>query len=184
MGADDTRVNEVNGTEAAPPDAPAAAAEGTPDVAALQAQLQEAQTQAQAYMEGWQRERADFMNYKRRADREIKDSSDTIRLDMLKALLPVLDDFERALASVPADLQGNPWLNGMALVQRKLLRLLEDNGVAAVDPQGQPFDPGRHEAIGEENTDAVPSGHIAITLQKGYVWGEKVLRPALVRVAK
>lgn len=140
--------------------------------------------EAQANLEGWQRSRAEFLNYKKRTDREIKDSHEKASLDALSKMLPVIDDFERAVQNIPEDLKSNPWVSGTALIQRKFDKLLDEFSVQRIDPTGQPFDPRFHEAIGsDESTDEIPSGHVTVTLQKGYASGERVLRPALVRVA-
>lgn len=158
------------------------AAETTSDNGA--AELEAARKQAQDYFEGWQRERADFSNYKKRAERDLMTMRFNAKVDTLKSLLPVLDDFERAMANLPEDLREQPWLEGIAAIQRKFLKTLEEHGVQTVDPTGEVFDPNLHEAIGKDSTADVPSGHITVTLQKGYVAGDRVLRPALVRVAE
>ncbi len=147
------------------------------------AQLLAAQKQAQEYMAGWQRERAEFANYKKRVEREMKDLSQNAAVDALMGLLPIIDDFERAMANVPEDFKENPWMNGVSAIHRKFQKILDDRGVSIIDPAGEVFDPTRHEAVATEDSDTVESGHVTVTLQKGYVLGEKVLRPALVRVA-
>lgn len=152
---------------------------------ATQAELEAAQTKAQEYLDGWQRARAEFANYKKRVEREMKDNQHLAAGDTIKAILPIIDDFERALANIPPDLAGNPWINGVSMIQKKFNKFLETANVTVIDPTGQPFDPGQHEAIGtDEPTDAAPSGHVTITMQRGYLLGERVLRPALVRVAQ
>lgn len=166
------------------PDAPAEAASSTADAGMDDtAVIGELQKQAQAYLEGWQRERAEFANYKKRTDREKLDLYQTASSDVLKNLLPVLDDFERAFSTLPADLKDHAWVNGMTGIQRKMLKLLESFEIATIDPTGQPFDPAQHEAIIMEDSDQ-PSGTVTVTLQRGYRVGERVLRPALVRVAR
>jgi molecular chaperone GrpE len=142
-----------------------------------------AQTQAQEYLEGWQRARAEFANYKKRVEREMKDSYGSAAGAVLKDILPALDDFERAMSNVPEHLQGDPWVGGVGMILRKLNKVLDDYNVTVIDPTGEPFDPNRHEAIGTEDSSEVPTGHVTATMQKGYVLGDRVLRPALVRVA-
>ncbi len=180
--------------EAAPAAAPEPGADGdsqaksaneAPSLEALQAQLATLQTQAHEYLEGWQRARAEFANYKRRIERELQENHETALGMAFKHLLPIVDDFDRALASVPAELAENPWVSGVSMVQRKLIKMLEDNGVIAFDPVGEQFDPNRHEAVGTDQADDdTPSGQITATLQRGYALGERILRPALVRVAR
>lgn len=149
----------------------------------LQAELAATKAKAQEYLDGWQRERAEFANFKKRIERDIKDTRQKASLDVLTSLLPIIDDFERAMTSVPEDFKEQPWLNGITLIQRKLQKLLDDNQVTIIDPVGQVFDPSRHEALGVDENSSVESGHITVTLQKGYMCGDKVLRPALVRIA-
>lgn len=132
---------------------------------------------------GWQRALADFQNYKRRTERELADSRQRAALDTLTSVLPVIDDFERALDNVPEDLQGHSWMNGVELILNKLAKLLEEHNVDVIDPVGEAFDPNRHEAIGMEHSDEIESGHVTTTLQKGYESNGRILRPALVRVA-
>jgi molecular chaperone GrpE len=141
------------------------------------------QKQAKDYFDGWQRERADFNNYKRRVEREMKDNQQNATSATLIALLPILDDFERAMANLPEEMKGQPWLEGIAAIQRKFMKLLDDSGITIIDPVGEVFDPNRHEALGTDVGSNVESGHITVTLQKGYANGDRVLRPALVRVA-
>jgi molecular chaperone GrpE len=146
--------------------------------------LDEAIQQAQAYFQGWQRERADFNNYKKRAERDLMTMRFNAKIDTLKALLPVLDDFERAMENQPEDLEASTWLEGITAIQRKLAKAFEDEGIQVIDPAGEVFDPNLHEAIGRETHSEIESGRITATLQKGYVCGDRVLRPALVRVAE
>jgi molecular chaperone GrpE len=173
-----TAESDNNGADGVQPSSP------TDDMEAILKQLNEAQQQAGEYLEGWQRARAEFANYKKRVERELQDNREQALGMALKSVLPVVDDFDRALASVPEDIQDNPWVSGVSMVQRKLYRLLEEHGVTAFDPVGEMFDPTRHEAIGSDGVSDAPSGQITATLQKGYLIGEHVLRPALVRVAQ
>lgn len=147
-------------------------------------QLEALRRESQANLEGWQRTLAEFQNYKKRTERETRDTYQNATFDVLKNLLPILDDFERAMANVPEDAQAQQWLDGIALIQRKFVKLLEDHQITAVDPVGEPFDPNMHQAIGWDDDTDMESGHVTTTLQKGYVSGERVLRPAVVKVAK
>lgn len=133
--------------------------------------------------DGWQRSLADFKNYKRRVEREKQESYQRITLDTLTKILPIIDDLERSFANIPEELQDNAWVNGTLLIQSKFQKLLEDNDIEIVDPVGEEFDPNTMEAIGMDESSDVESGHVTITLQKGYRSGERTLRPALVRVA-
>lgn len=179
-----TPVNEAENSAAqdaaqeAPNEAPEVNAPVSPEVTALLAKIEE-------YKEAWQRERADFMNYKRRAEREQSEARGRGAQDAVMKMLPVMDDFERVMQVVPAELSGNPWFEGIELLFSKLDKVLADVQVEKIDPTGQPFDPNMHEAVGvDEPTDEVPSGHVTVTLRKGYVSGSRILRPAVVRVAQ
>ncbi len=139
--------------------------------------------QAKEYQEGWQRERSDFANYKRRVEREMKDTAANAAAGAFLSLLPIIDDFDRAFTTIPEELAGNAWMDGVSGIHRKFMKILEEQGITIIDPVGQLFDPNQHEAVGMEDSDTVESGHVTATLQKGYLRGERVLRPALVRVA-
>ena len=145
--------------------------------------LIEAQKEAQANEDGWQRARAEFSNYKKRIERERTELFQRAALDTLNALLPIIDDFDRAFESVPAALEEDAWIGGVAMIQRKFASLLEQYEVEAIDPTGAAFDPNLHQAIGAEESDEVESGHVIATMQKGYRAGDTVLRLALVKVA-
>lgn len=154
-----------------------------PEGANLLQMLIEAQKEAQANEEGWQRARAEFSNYRKRIERERVELFQRAALDTLQALLPIIDDFDRAFESVPETLAEEPWIDGVTMIQRKFAGVLEQYQVEAVDPTGAPFDPNLHQAIGAEASDEVESGCVIETLQKGYRAGDAVLRLALVKVA-
>ncbi len=147
-------------------------------------ELEQLQAQASELKEALQRERADFQNYRKRADRERESLQADIAAKVFMKFLPILDDFERALEAVSPEHQENDWLKGIALIQRKFQSLLEAEGIQAINPLGQEFNPNYHEAVGmEEASETYKSGYVTAVLQKGYVRGDKVLRPAMVRVA-
>jgi molecular chaperone GrpE len=159
-------------------------AEGQPNsVAALQAELEKAQAQAAEYLDGWQRARAEFANFRRRVEVEREDIRYRSNETLLLKLLPVVDDFERAMQVVPAEAANTPWVNGVAMILDKLQALLESEDVAVVQTVGQPFDPQWHEAMMQEETDEYPDGTVVQELRKGYRLGDRPLRPALVKVA-
>jgi molecular chaperone GrpE len=150
----------------------------------MMAEMIEAQNKSKEYLEALQRERAEFANYRRRVDRERDEVYQTATLDTLKKLLPVVDDFDRAMATVPAEKAGEDLAKGVSLIHRKMLSLLETAGVKVINPVGEAFDPKFHEGLGQDDSDTVTSGHVTVVLQKGYIYGEKVIRPALVRIAR
>lgn len=147
----------------------------------LKKQLEESQARAAEYLEGWQRAQAEFSNYKKRLEREHAAMSDMMRAQNIKKFLPVIDDMERALANRPPEAAS--WVNGIELIYRKLTSILDSEGVTRIEAVGQPFDPNLHEAIAQEPSDAVASGHVIAVVQSGYMLGERVIRHALVRVA-
>ncbi|MEJ5223191.1 MAG: nucleotide exchange factor GrpE [Anaerolineales bacterium] len=147
----------------------------------LKKQLEEAQARAAEYLDGWQRSQAEFSNYKKRLEREQSAMSDMMRAQNIKKFLPVVDDLERALANRPSEAEA--WVNGIELIYRKLTSILDSEGVTRIEAVGQPFDPNLHEAIAQEPSDTVASGHVIDVVQAGYMLGDRVIRHALVRVA-
>jgi molecular chaperone GrpE len=147
----------------------------------LQKQLEELKSQAEEYKDGWQRSVADFQNFRRRVEADKAEMYQTALGSIIKRYLPVLDDLERALAACPADLA---WVEGIELICRKLQNILEAEGLRRIEAESQTFDPHFHEAISQEPSEDHTSGQIIAVVQNGYTLGDRVIRPALVRVAK
>lgn len=148
---------------------------------ALIKRLEEAETKVAEHLDGWQRAQAEFVNYKNRVQRDQESMRAQMKGDIIKKFLPVLDDLERALQSRPAD---DAWANGIDLIARKLQSALDAEGVVRIEADGAMFDPNFHEAISHEPSEDVESGRIIAVVQNGYMLGERVIRPALVRVAQ
>jgi len=148
----------------------------------LQGQLAAAEARAAEYKDGWMRSQAEFQNYRKRIERDNELIYATMKGEIVKKILPVLDDLERALQNRPSD--SGAWVSGIELIQKKLISILETEGVKKIDAQGTPFDPNFHEAISHEPAEGFESGHVIAVVQNGYMLGERVIRPALVRVAK
>lgn len=148
---------------------------------AMKNQLAEAQAKTQEYMDALLRERADFTNFRRRSEAESQQTYRYAAGATIKKFLAVMDDLERALAHRPA---GDTWANGIELVYRKYQTILDAEGVTRIDAEGKPFDPNLHEAIMQEASEDHESGTVITVLQQGYMHGDKVLRPALVKVAQ
>lgn len=127
---------------------------------------------------------ADFENYKRRARRELDEASTRGREALLKELLPVLDNLERALAAVASGGSVEALGEGVRLVEKQFHSALEKFEVRRFDALGQPFDPARHEAIQQLETEATPPGTVAQVYARGYTVGDRLLRAAMVAVAK
>lgn len=154
------------------------------DFQALQDELEKAHSQSASNFEGWQRERADFMNYKRRVERDQAQATDNIKGSIIKRFLPVVDDLERALKNRPTQADVSTWVDGIELIYRKLQNLLEAEGLKPVQAEGEQFDPNLMEAISHEPNPNYESGQVIEVVQQGYMLGDRVLRPALVRVAQ
>jgi molecular chaperone GrpE len=159
----------------------ATASEASSVITELEKQLAEAQAQAAEYKDGWQRSVAEFQNFKRRIDCEKGGTYQNAVGSIIKRYLPILDDLERALAARPADL---PWVEGIELIYRKLQSILEAEGLKRIEAKGKMFDPNFHEAIMQEPSEDHESGQVIAVVQNGYMLGERVIRPAMVRVAQ
>ncbi|MBN2501312.1 MAG: nucleotide exchange factor GrpE [Anaerolineales bacterium] len=150
---------------------------------ALQDQIQAAQDEAATNLDGWQRAQAEFANYKKRMQREQAQFLQDTKGRIIKRYLDVLDDLDRALKNRPTEGEGEQWATGIELIYQKFMNILENEGVAVMDAEGQMFDPNYHEAISQEDSPDHESGQIIEVIQQGYLLGDRVLRPALVRVA-
>ena len=153
------------------------------ELAALREELAQAQSQAAEYLDGWQRARAEFANYKRRVEAERDELRRVGNEVLLLKLLPVVDDFDRAFRTIPQELANVPWVNGINMIFRKLQAILESENVTPIEATGQPFNPLLHEAVMQEETVEHPDEHVIEEIQRGYRLGERVLRPAMVKVA-
>jgi molecular chaperone GrpE len=132
------------------------------------------------YLDQLQRTLADFANYRRRVDQERIQAREFATRDLLRQLVPILDDLQRALGSVPEDDHETPWVQGVQLIERKLVSLLEREGVTPIDAVGQPFDPALHEAVA---SDPGSGGQTVVEVyQMGYRHRNNLLRPAMVRI--
>jgi len=152
-------------------------------VAALEISLEEMTAKADEYLDGWQRARAEFANYKKRVLRENTEIRQVARGEVIKLFLDIADDLERALQDKPEQGEGESWAGGINIIFQKLRTRLETEGIKPMNPLGEEFDPNIHEALMKEESDEYKSGQIIEVMQEGYWIGEKVLRPALVRVA-
>src|SRR4051794_7826899 len=129
-----------------------------------------------------QRERADFLNYKRRVERERAQDREAGQVDVVRALLPLLDELDRALAQVPADLASHAWVRGITLSRQRLPGALNDLGVERIGVAGEPFDPARHEALFFDSQPGATNQLVSSVIKPGYRLGDRLLRPAQVGV--
>lgn len=148
---------------------------------ALKKKLEEAEAKVSEYKDSWLRSQADFQNYKKRLERDNEMMYISMKGDIIKKVLPALDDLERALQNRRAE---DPWADGIELIARKLQNMLESEGVKKIEALGAEFDPNFHEAISHEPANGAHSGHVIGVVQNGYMLGERVIRPAMVRVAQ
>lgn len=151
----------------------------------LEEQLALAREEAGRNLENWQRTAAEMANFKRRQEEQMRLQRDRIKGEVLAGLISALDDMDLAFQNVPEEISGQlvGWVEGFRLVQRKLDKILDDQGVALIKTDGE-FDPNLHEAVSHEDSDGHQEGQIIEELRKGYRIGQRVLRPALVRVAR
>ncbi len=154
-------------------------------IARLESELAEAKCQAANAIDKMQRTVAEYKNAGKRRERQIQERIGRATEGMIRQLLPVLDDLELAFQNVPAKVprEERAWLQGFEQIQQKLLDILSNAEVEPLAKDGE-FDPNQHEAISHEPSVEVPSGHIIQTLRTGYRIQERILRPALVRVAQ
>ncbi len=156
-----------------------------PEENEFQGELDAALAKADEYLDSLQRERASFANYKRRIDQENAALSDRLLGDHIKIFLPVVDDLERALSHTPSDPDCANWVAGIDLIRKKLLKTLEAQNVTVIDLKpGDLFDPVNQEAVTHEENDQYSDGQIIEVIQNGYQLKDRIIRPALVRVAK
>ena len=150
--------------------------EAPPDAAELQRERDD-------YRDRWMRKSAEFDNYRKRIERERREQSDQAVVDLLQELLLVVDDFDRALTVDSGD--GDPaYRKGVELIHGKLHDLLAKYGVRPIDALGADFDPNVHQAVMHESSPDHRDGEVIDELRKGYMLGDRLLRPAMVKVAK
>lgn len=153
------------------------------EIEQLRSQLEVVQQEAADNKAGWQRIAADFANYRRRTEQDREQNLGLANDALLSKLLAIVDDFDRALAVMPPELERAGWTEGIVAIDRKLRQLLESEGLTPIEAQGQPFDPHQHEAVMRQPTADVPDGTVTQELQRGYRIRDRILRPAMVAVA-
>ncbi len=151
------------------------------EIETLRKALAEEREKTNKYLANWQRSQADLENYVKRAEREKAEMVESANRLLVLDLLPVLDDFERALASLPPDIGEQKWTEGVRLIYNKLRSVLETQGLAEIQAKGECFDPYLHEAVGQADGD---EGVVTEEVRKGYKFKDKLLRPSMVMVGK
>jgi len=153
------------------------------EIEGLKAELAAARKQSEEYLAGLQRERAEFTNFRRRTTEEREQWLGLASESLIRKMLAIADDFDRAIEAMPPELAENPWAQGVAAIDRKLRLLLESEGVSPLEAVGKAFDPREHEAITSVPGTGRPQGEVVAEVQRGYKLRDRVLRPALVAVA-
>ncbi len=179
--AGETEVTVQSNPEVAAPDNAALAAE----LDAVKKSLADLTAKSAEYLDGWQRARAEFANYKKRQEADFANLRAISTSSLLSKLIPVLDDFERATKTLAPSLRDMTWIEGVLLIHRKLQLILESEGIRPIEVKPNDlFDPAVHEAVSHDEAEGIESGHVIEELQKGYKLGDRVIRPTLVRVAR
>jgi len=145
----------------------------------LKAALAEASARAEANLAGWQRAQADSVNYRKRLEQEKEEAVKYANTNLLSKLIPVLDDFDRALSNIPKDIADVPWVKGVRATYESMFKTLEAQGLKPIDCKGAVFDPSCHEAL---MTCKGKEGIVVQEIQKGYMYNNRLLRPARVIV--
>jgi molecular chaperone GrpE len=169
------------GQPEAQPEAPAPAAEN--ETVDLKKQLDDCRAESEQYLDQWRRSVAEFSNYRKRVERDQSEAKKYYNADLLTRLMPMLDDLDTAFANLPETLDGEPWIEGLRLIHRKLHSIFAQEGLQEIETVGQPFNPTLHEAITHEPSETTEEGRIISELRKGYRLNDRVLRPAQVRVS-
>ena len=151
------------------------------DIEMLKRALIEETNKAERYFANWQRAQADLENYAKRAEREKSEIIELANRTVILNLLPILDDFDKAFVSVPAELNDWSWTEGIKFIYNKLKTILEAQGLAEIKARGEYFDPYFHEAVGQQNGK---EGIVVEEIRKGYKFKDKLLRPSMVLVGK
>ncbi|MDO8557636.1 MAG: nucleotide exchange factor GrpE [bacterium] len=149
----------------------------------LAAKLAECEKKRDEYLAGWQRERADFQNYKKEETKRAGELRGMLTENIVHELLPVLDSFDIALYFVPDDLRGHKWIHGTERMHIQFLDTLKRQGVETINTEGAMFNPAFHESVEEVASDK-PEGTIVEEVQRGYILNGRTIRPARVKVAK
>lgn len=153
------------------------------ETAELEGELAEALAKAEENLDGWQRAQAEFDNYRKRIERDRSHQQQDLTAEIIGRYLDVVDDLDLALKNCPSDGEGGDWAEGIELIYRKLMTNLDKEGVTPMKALGETFDPNLHEAISQDESPDHVSGQIIEVLKEGYLIGERVLRPSLVRIA-
>jgi len=163
----------------APTDVPA----GQAPPPATAADLETVTRQRDEYLDLLLRKTAEFDNYRKRVERDRREQSDLAAVDVIRELLPLVDNLERALKAADAETSVDAYRRGVELLLKQLLDMLAKRGVTTIEPLGEPFDPNWHDAVLRESRPDARDGEVTEVFSRGYRIGERLLRPAMVKVA-
>lgn len=172
---------EERAGEPGPGDEPQESAASSAELAALRSQIESLRLEREDLKDQLLRRRADFENLRKRSDRDRQQAAFEATVAVLRDLIPALDNLERALGAAGDEASLRM---GVELIHREVLSLLDSHGASAHDPTGQPFEPERHQALSHEVVPGFAEGTVVETFRKGYYFKDRLLRPALVKVAK
>ena len=168
-------------TQMGGPEAPEVQENGESD---LEARLRKAEEESASFKDQYLRTAAEMRNYKRRVEQDRTDLIRNAGAGVLLKLLPILDDFDLAMAHAPEEITSNPWFNGVKLVHSKLQTVLEGEGVKPIEALGAEFDPNFHEAVMHEAAGPQYAGKVTAELRRGYTLHDRVIRPTMVKVGE
>jgi molecular chaperone GrpE len=154
------------------------------ELASVEEQLEAAQKEAAKNLDSLLRAQAELANARKRFEKQQAQMYANANAELVLKLLPALDDFDRAMESAPDSVREDKWFEGVELVHRKLMGILESLNVQKIEAVGQPFDPNFHDALAQEPSEEYESGVVTREMIKGYQLGDRVVRPSLVYVAE
>ena len=150
----------------------------------LERELEKVREERETFKEGWQRERAAFLNYKKEEQERIKRAQEVLLEQLMEKFLPVLDNLHLALKTIPEKEKKQPGTQGLIMVLLQVRDILKQLGLEEIKAEGEEFNPEVHEAVEMVETEKIEPGRVVEELQKGYKFKGRVLRPARVRVSK
>jgi molecular chaperone GrpE len=159
------------------------ASESLDDNESLRREVAEWKAKSDEWLDQYRRSVAEFANYRKRQERDKQQQTVRLSMDVMQKLLPVVDDLQRAIKNVPGELAQVSWVQGIDLIERKLEAILSEFQVVPIQALGAMFDPNFHASLMQADSDAYPAGTVMEELQTGYMLGDQVLRPTLVKVS-
>ncbi|OIP95044.1 nucleotide exchange factor GrpE [Candidatus Wirthbacteria bacterium CG2_30_54_11] len=164
----------------------AAPAASQPEPAAAEApdELALAKKQAEEYLNSWKRSVADYQNFKKQQEAERKQWVAFANNEMLRELLPAMDDLDKAVREVGDEIRKTPWFDGLALIKKKMETSFESIGVTEIQAKGTKFDPSIHQAVLQDQVEGVEPGMVTEVMQKGFMLNGRLLRAAMVKVSQ